>query len=113
MGEKSTLATFFYVKKVYDSIWHARLVWCSNILKTFYLKDVFVLKNIELGIPQGSVISPVLFTILIHKSPKSIIRKHIWYNMQMTLLFGLYNSQKAYEWEGGKLCTKTILIWTE
>ena len=54
---KSTLATFFYVKKAYDSVWHARLLYkLKNIgitgmmfqylkkKKKSYAKDVFVLE---------------------------------------------------------------------
>ena len=54
-GRKSTLATFFDVKKAYDSVWHARLLYkLKNIgitgmmfqyfKKTSYPKDVFVLE---------------------------------------------------------------------
>ena len=85
---KSTLAKFFYVKKAYNSVWHARLLYklknigitgmmfqyfknflserciCTQVGKTYSSN-----KTIDMGIPQGSVIAPILFNI-IHDLPK-------------------------------------------
>ena len=88
---KSTLATLFDVKKAYDNVWHARLLYklknveikgmmfqyiknflserciCTRVGKTYSS-----IKNIDMGIPQGSVIAPILFSILIHDLPKAL-----------------------------------------
>ena len=88
---KSLLATFFDVKKAYDRVWHARLLYklrnigisgnmydyirnflesrniCTRIGKTYSSS-----RKIDMGIPQGSVIAPLLFTILIHDLPKAL-----------------------------------------
>ena len=88
---KSLLATFFDVSKAYDQVWHSRLLFK---LKTIglsghvydYIK--YFLKNrtiqtrvgtqysssrtLHMGIPQGSVIAPILFNILIHDLPKAV-----------------------------------------
>ena len=44
------------------------------------------IKNIDIS--QGSIIAPILFTILIHDLPKALSRTHMWHNMQIILLFG-------------------------
>jgi ribonuclease HI len=85
---KSILATFFDVKRAYDSVWHKRLLYkvrqigidgkmlsylssfisgrqiCTRVGKTYS-----AFKGIDMGIPQGSVISPILFSILIYDLP--------------------------------------------
>ena len=88
-SRKSTLATFVDVKKAYDSVWHARLLYkLKNIgitgMKFQYFKNFLSErcictrvgqtyssnKTIDMGIPQGSVIAPILFNIIIHDLPK-------------------------------------------
>jgi ribonuclease HI len=85
---KSILATFFDVKRAYDSVWHKRLIYkirnigidgkmlsylnsfifnrqiCTRVGNTYSS-----FKYIDMGIPQGSIISPILFSILIHDLP--------------------------------------------
>ena len=117
---------FADANKAYDSVWHARLLYkLKNVSITGmifeYIKKLLFercictrvgkiyssYKNINMGIPQGSVIAPIWFTILIHDLPSALsINKHVaqyagdiatWVNTTL----------KAYESEGWKLCTKT------
>jgi len=85
---KSCLATFCDIRKAYDRVWHARLLFkLRNIgingifyqyIKSFLSEREICtrvgrvysdFKRIDMGIPQGSIISPTLFTILIHDLP--------------------------------------------
>ena len=88
---KSVLATFFDVKKAYDSVWHRRLLFkLKNIGVSghmyHYIKNLITNRkictkvdnvfscynNIDQGIPQGSLIAPLLFSILIYDLPESL-----------------------------------------
>ena len=85
---KNVLATFFDVKKAYDHVWHDRLLYklksiglSGNIY--FYIKSFLSERTVQakvgncyssprspdMGIPQGSVISPYLFNILLYDLP--------------------------------------------
>ena len=89
MGEKKYSGHIFYVKKAYDNVWHARLFYklknigitgmmfqyfknflserciCTRVGKTYSSN-----KTTDMGIPQGSIIAPILFNIIIHDLPK-------------------------------------------
>ena len=88
---KSILATFFDVKKAYDRVWHARLLYklkCIGIsgnmysyIKNFLSKRVICtkventyssFKKVDMGIPQGSIIAPLLFNIIISDLSKAL-----------------------------------------
>jgi len=88
---KNTLATFFDVKKAYDSVWHFKLLEkLKNIgisgnsyeyFKNFLSERLICtrvgttyssFKSIDMGIPQGSIVAPLLFTLLIHDLPKAL-----------------------------------------
>ena len=96
-GEKVLWPHLFYVKKAYDSLWHARLLYklknigitrmtfqcfkiflserciCTRVGKTYSSN-----KTIDMGILQGSVIPPILFNIIIHDLPKVLSNnKHV------------------------------------
>ena len=92
----STLATFVDGKKAYDKVWHARLLFklksnglSGNIMYS-YLRAFLSNRSIptrvgtslssthslNMGIPQGSIIAPILFNILLlHDLPKCISKK--------------------------------------
>ena len=91
---KSTLATFFDVKKAYDTVWHAKLLYKLNnigisghmyrYIKEFIsnrcistrIENVYSSeKIIDQGIPQGSLIAPLLFSILISDLP-TVVSKY-------------------------------------
>ena len=86
---KSVLATFFDVKKAYDQVWHKRLLFklksagisgnMYQYIKAFLEKRTIQARigvnysnprELNMGIPQGSVIAPLLFNILIQDLPK-------------------------------------------
>ena len=88
---KSTLATFFDVKKAYDTVWHSRLLYKLKSIGVtgkmyYYIKDLLScrsmcvrlgtvyssFKDIDMGIPQGSIIAPILFSILIYDLPQHL-----------------------------------------
>ena len=57
---------------------------CTRVGKTYSSN-----KTIDMGIPQGSVIAPILFNILYMIFQKYYHITHMWRNMQMISLFGL------------------------
>ena len=79
-----------YFKKTYDSMWHVRLLYklknrkISNVMFQYFkiLSERCICarlgktypsnKNMDMGIPQGSVIAPILFNIIIHDLPKAL-----------------------------------------
>ena len=89
------LATFFDITKAYDQVWHSRLLFkfksiglsghVFDYVKCFLENRVFQtrIENVysskrflQMGIPQGSVIAPLLFMILMHDLP-SKVSKHV------------------------------------
>ena len=89
--KKSLLATFFDIKSAYDNVWHEKLLMKLKTLgisgKMYYyiksyLSDRSIctrvnhsyssFKNVDCGIPQGSIIAPLLFSILIHDLPNFV-----------------------------------------
>lgn len=90
---KSVLATFFDVSKAYDQVWHSRLLYklktiglsgnIYNYIKSFLSERILQTrvgftysseKPLSMGIPQGSIIAPLLFTILVKDLPNCISR---------------------------------------
>ena len=54
---------FQYIKKTFLS---------ERYIYTRVGKTYSYIKNIDMGIPQGSIIAPILFVILIHDLPKAL-----------------------------------------
>lgn len=88
---KSVLATFFDVKKAYDSVWHAKLLsklksvginGCTFHCVKSFLENRYIctrigrtystFKKTDMGLPQGSLLSPLLFSLLIFDLPSSL-----------------------------------------
>ena len=77
--------TFFDIKKAFDRVWHTKLLskladvgvsgHMYNIIKSFLSNRKMCVKfgnatseyhNIDMGVPQGAVLSPTLFTVMLH-----------------------------------------------
>ena len=77
--------TFFDIKKAFDRVWHKKLLSklaeigvsgnMYNIIKSFlsnrkmcvrYGNSTSKYHNIDMGVPQGAVLSPTLFTVMLH-----------------------------------------------
>ena len=88
---QSVLATFFDIQKAYDQVWHSRLLYklksiglsgyVYNYMKWFLYNRIIETRVgntyssprcVDMGIPQGSVIAPILFNILTMDLPTVI-----------------------------------------
>ena len=93
---KNIIATFFDVKKAYDQVWHYKLLQklkthnktggMFDYIKTFLSNRHIQVRvgntyseprDLHMGLPQGSVISPILFNILIADLPNSLSKDAI------------------------------------
>ncbi|KAL8610434.1 hypothetical protein ACOMHN_035151 [Nucella lapillus] len=82
---KKTVATIFDIKKAFDSVWYAKLLnkmgalgitgRMYNFIQTFLDSIEITVKVgpsvsrshiLDMGVPQGSIIAPTLFSIMLH-----------------------------------------------
>jgi exonuclease III/ribonuclease HI len=90
-NKQTTVATFFDINRAFDSVWHAKLLnkmSCLGIsghlfdfVKSF-IEDrrisvqvgsaISPIHILDMGVPQGSVIAPILFSIMLHDLDKEL-----------------------------------------
>ena len=87
--KKITYATFFDIKGAYDSVWHGRLLKKLHDLgiegnlynfilaflqnRTMHVRvgsSLSRVHRLDMGVPQGSIIAPILFNIMLHDISK-------------------------------------------
>ena len=110
------LVTYLDLESAYDCVWHAGLITKvkslgihDDILKllTNYLKDCTIKvrigaresrnKPLTRGLPQGAVLSPTLFNVMLYDIPKSQSVKVVSYADDITLLTSNRDIQEAQQ----------------
>ena len=93
LRRRALYSCFFDVRRAYDTVWRGRLLrkvkevglsgQMCNFVKAFLSKRTFQVRwkgtlsnsqRLDMGVPQGSVIAPLLFSIMLHDINK--IQKH-------------------------------------
>ena len=84
-GGHTTVATFFDIKRAFDTVWHAKLLdkmqalgitgRLHKFVQTFLDSRRMAVKvgdskskshTLDMGVPRGSVVAPTLFCIMLH-----------------------------------------------
>ena len=93
-GNRTTVATFFDIKRAFDTVWHGKLLdklgrlgisgRMYQYVKAFLDNRRMAVKvesatsetyTLDMGVPQGSVIAPLLFIVMLHDLEDSIRRQ--------------------------------------
>ena len=97
LKKRRVFATFFDIKGAYDTVWHGRLLQkirkigiegrLYNFIHTFLQNRTLTVRvgqsvskkhHIDMGVPQGSIVAPTLFNIMLHDIRKVTLKdKHI------------------------------------
>ena len=81
---------------------------CTRVDKTYSSN-----KQTDIGIPQSSVIAPILFNIIIHDLPKASSNNTYVDQYADDLAIWVNTTLRKYTNEDGKSCTETISIGNE
>ena len=95
-AKRSTIATFFDIKRAFDTVWHGKLLdklsqlgisgHMYQFVKAFLDDRRMAVKvgaavsethTLDMGVPQGSVIAPTLFIVMLHDLEDTIRRQGI------------------------------------
>ena len=128
--KREVRSVFLDISKAFDKVWHDGLIFklkqngiCGNLINLFhsYLNNRMqrvVLngteseyKHIESGVPQGSVLGPLIFLIYINDLEKNI-KSHVNFFADDTMLFSIVNNPEQTAREMNK-DLQTINKWAE
>ena len=104
-SKKSVVAVFIDLSKAYDTVWHTGLLyklqksgvrgrtlrWLKEYLtgrtfKTYFEGRFSEMKSISTGVPQGAILSPLLFNIMTNDFPQSQDVTNLEYADDFTIL---------------------------
>lgn len=114
LSQQHTVATFLDIEQAFDTIWHDGLLYklqklsipdvyihlIANFLegRTFqvrYLKQTSTSKPIHAGVPQGSILSPILYSAYVQDIPSHSKCQHALYADDTVIYTKHFNIQYA------------------
>ena len=81
---------------------------CTRVGKTYSSNE-----KTDVGVPQGSIIAPILFNIIIHDLPKALSDNTHMTQHADDIAIWVNTTLRKYTNEDGKSCTETISIGKE